>query len=114
TVITVILMMFLSWNQVKGYYQINHWAIIHAGQIADKILPADAKVIAPYQGDTAFLFQTNRTGWPIGFDIDKKISEGAAYYVSVNFDDETNALMKKYTVIAKTKEYVIIDLTKPL
>jgi hypothetical protein len=42
---------------------------------------ADAKVIAPYMGDTAFLFQTNRTGWPIGFEIDKKIAEGAQYYV---------------------------------
>jgi hypothetical protein len=32
----------------------------------------------------------------------------------VNYDDETNQLMSQYTVIAKTKQYVIIDLTHPL
>ncbi len=104
----------LSWKIVSGYYQINHWDIVDAGKEADKILPKDAKVIAPYGGDTAFLFQTNRTGWPIGFDIDTKISEGAQYYISTSYDDEANALMKKYTVIEQKKEYVIIDLTKPI
>lgn len=109
-----LLLLFFSWKRVAGYYQINHWDIVAAGREADRMLPQDAKVIAPYTGDTAFLFQTNRTGWPIGFDIDTKISEGAGYYVSVNYDDETHALMKKYTVVVEKKEYVIIDLTKPV
>ncbi|MBP9700215.1 glycosyltransferase family 39 protein, partial [Candidatus Woesebacteria bacterium] len=77
--------MYFSWNQVKGYYSINHWEIVEAGKAADRVLPLDAKVIAPYNGDTAFLFQTNRTGWPIGFDLDKKIANGATHYVTVNF-----------------------------
>ncbi|PWU23943.1 hypothetical protein C5B42_01120 [Candidatus Cerribacteria bacterium 'Amazon FNV 2010 28 9'] len=109
----VVIMFFLMWQQVKGYYNVNNWDMVHAGEAADRVLPASAKVIAPYDGDTAFLFATNRIGWPIGFAIDQKIAEGAQYYVSLNYDDETNALMKKYTVIAQTKDWVIIDLTRP-
>lgn len=105
---------FVSWYTVRGYYQINHPEIIKAGQVADRVLPKDAKVIASYMGDTAFLFQTNRTGWPIGFEIEDKIKKGAQYYVSPNYDDETNALLKKYTVVEKTPDVVILDLQKPI
>jgi len=107
-------LLFFSWKIVGGYYQINHWDIVDAGKEADKILPKDAKVIAPYNGDTAFLFQTNRTGWPIGNDIDTKISEGAAYYITTSYDDEANALLKKYATVEANKEFLILDLTKPL
>lgn len=103
-----------SANLVKGYYAINHWEIVEAGKVADTVLPLDAKVIAPYNGDTAFLFQTNRTGWPIGFDIDQKIRNGATHYVSVNYDDEANALMEKYQTVTKTEKYLIVDLRHPL
>lgn len=106
--------LYFSANFVKGYYAINHWEIVEAGKAADTLLPLDAKVIAPYNGDTAFLFQTNRTGWPIGFDLDKKISNGATHYVTVNYDDEANMLMGKYQTVAKTEKYLILDLRKPL
>jgi hypothetical protein len=112
TLICICLSMYLAWHQIKGYYNVNNWAIVHAGQVADEVLPASAKVIAPYQGDTAFLFQINRTGWPIGFHIDQKITNGAQYYVSVNYDDEARELESLYTVIEKTPEYIIIDLQK--
>jgi hypothetical protein len=111
TILTSIFM-FLSWLQVSGYFNINHWEYVKTGQRADQVLPPEAKVIAPAMGDTVFLFQTNRTGWPIGFDIENKIAHGAQYYVNTSFDDETNELMKKYTVVEKTPDYVIIDLTK--
>lgn len=108
------LMEIFAWGQVSGYYNINNPNILLAGKAADRLLPPDAKVIAPYDGDTAFLFATNRTGWPIGFGIETKIAEGAGYYVSVNYDDETNMLAKRYTTIVSTKEYIILDLLKPL
>ncbi len=104
----------LGWQQVKGYFNINHWEYVKAGQRADQVLPADAKVIAPAMGDTVFLFQTNRTGWPIGFEIDDKIAKGAQFYINTAFDDETNELMKKYQIVEKTPDFVIIDLTKKL
>ncbi|MFZ5376975.1 MAG: ArnT family glycosyltransferase [Patescibacteria group bacterium] len=102
----------LSWQQIKGYYNINHWEYFHAGAKADQLLPEKAKVIAPAMGDTMFLYQTNRTGWPIGFEIDDKISKGATHYVSTSYDDETNLLIKNFATIHQDKEVVIIDLTQ--
>ena len=81
---------FVSWYYVRGYFNVNRWELVEAGKAIDAIVPKDAKIIAPYMGDTAFLFQTKRSGWPIGFDIENKISQGAEYYVSVNYDDEAN------------------------
>lgn len=112
--ISLLVMYSLAWRQVQGYYNINNWDTVVAGQAVDRLVPAEATVIAPYQGDTAFLFQTNRTGWPIGFDIDKKISEGASIYVSVNYDDEARALEKKYKTIEKTPKYIILNLTEKI
>ena len=106
-----------SWFTIRTYYWINRPEIITAGNAADALLPKNAKVIAPYNGDTSFLYQTGRQGWPIGFDIDKKIEMGAQYYVSVKSTDdnwETNKLAADYTVMVKTDVFAIIDLTKPL
>ena len=101
---------FMSWWEIRGYYDIQHPTIVTAGKRVDQLTPPDAKIIAPYQGDTAFLFQTNRTGWPIGFEIEDKIERGANYYVSINYDGETQELMEKYEVIEQTDDYVIIKL----
>jgi len=108
-IITVLTIGF-SWFYVRDYFNINHPEIVEAGQAADKILPVDAKVVTPYGGDTAFLYQTNRPGWPVGGAIDDKISLGATHYVSVNFDSETTLLMDKCQSLLKTDKYVIIDL----
>jgi 4-amino-4-deoxy-L-arabinose transferase-like glycosyltransferase len=109
--VSLILGLTQSWRIERGLYQINNWAIVHAGQAVAQLTPPEALVIAPYMGDTAFLYQTNRRGWPIGFDIDQKIHAGAQYYASVNFDDEANALMRQYPVVIKTPEFVILKLT---
>jgi hypothetical protein len=105
-----------SWYTIRTYYWINRPDIITAGQAADALLPKDAKVIAPYNGDTTFLYQTKRQGWPIGFDIDKKIAMGATTYVTVSPTDadfETKDLAEKYTVLVRNERFAIIDLTKP-
>jgi len=102
----------LSWYDIQGYYQINNPDIIEAGKAVDKLVPKDAKVIAPYNGDTAFLYQTHRQGWPIGYYIDQKINLGAQYYVSTSYDDEARDLEKKFTVIEKNDHYIIIKLVK--
>lgn len=101
-----------GWFHIRDYFNINHPEIAEAGQSADQILPAKAKIIAPYGGDTAFLFQTNRLGWPIGGSIDDKLSKGATHYVSVNFDEETRDLMNRCQVMVKAERYVIMDLKK--
>ena len=85
--------------------------------MADQILPKDAKVIAPYNGDTTFLYYTKRQGWPLGFDIEDKIKKGATAYVTVSPTDndwETKTLAEQYTVLVRNDTYAIIDLTKPV
>lgn len=103
-------MISLSWYDIKGYYQVNNWPIVRAGQAVDQLVPENSLVIAPYNGDTAFLYQTNRSGWPLGYDIDDKIKKGATHYVSVVYDDEARGLEKKYVVLEKNKEFIVIDL----
>ena len=111
--ISLLMMMFaFGWYEVRGYFNINHPEIVEAGKAVDRILPKDAIVIAPYDNDSAFLYQTNRHGFTYGGDkIPKYISEGATHLVSVNFDDTTNYWIAKCTVVEKTSTYVIIDLT---
>lgn len=104
----------ISWTHIKGYYQINQPKYITAGKAADKLLPADAKVIAPAAGDTMFLFQTNRRGWPIGTDIETKIDQGATHYITINPDDSVaQHLQERYATVKQTQDYLIINLTQP-
>ncbi|MBI4999452.1 glycosyltransferase family 39 protein [Candidatus Gottesmanbacteria bacterium] len=101
----------LSWKEIRGYYWINNPAIIEAGQAVDKLTPKEAKVIVPYGGDTAFLYQTNRQGWPVGFEIEKKINLGADYYVNINVSDpETQYVLKKWTPLVVNERFVIVHL----
>ncbi len=102
-----------SWYEVRGLYQINNPSILDAGQTVDKLLPKDAKVIAPYMGDTAFLYQTNRYGWPLlTSSIDKMISLGATHYVSVNFDKPTNDFIHdpRFKILKRTTKFIILQL----
>ena len=89
---------------------INNPKMVAAGQRADKILPQNAKVIAPLGGDTAFLYQVNRQGWPQGIEINKLIKKGAEYYVNFNFGPETEYIEKNFCVLEKTPDYLIAKL----
>lgn len=101
-------------QQVREFYKINHPEIIEAGQVSDRLLPKEALVIAPYNGDTAFLYQTKRKGWPVvELPLNDLIEKGAQYYVSVNFDPQTQEIVQGFQVIEQTPRYVIADLTKP-
>lgn len=115
-VLCIVFMLSFSWFTIRTYYWINRPEIVEAGRAADAILPKDAKVIASYNGDTTFLYQTGRQGWPIGFEIDKKIAQGATAYVTVSpsdTDGETKDLAARYTVLVRNDKFAIIDLTKP-
>ncbi len=109
------MMLLIGWYQIRDFYNVNHFEIITAGEAVQKFTPQDAQVIAPYNGDTAFLYQTKRYGWPV---VDRSIEEmvelGADYYVSVNYDTDTNNFMKKFKTIDRTDKYIILDLHQPL
>ena len=113
--ILIPLFLFFSWYEVRGYYQINNPVIIEAGQAANQILPPEARVIAPYNGDTAFLYQINRPGWPLltYYPIQKMIDLGATHYVSVNYDADTKELMQQFLILKQTDKYIILDLKQP-
>ena len=115
-VISVGVMLITGWNQIVGNFNVNHPEIIEAGNALDKIAPKDALVLAPYNGDTAFLYQTKRAGWPATDDsIDNIITKGAGYYVSVDLGSpDTKLVESKFKTIEKTNKYIIIDLKSPL
>lgn len=101
--------------QVKEFYKINHPEIIEAGAAVDRLTPKNSLVIANYNGDTAFLYQTKRRGWPVvELPINELIEEGAQYYVSVNYDSATNEFIKKYKTVEKTSTYILLDLTNTI
>ncbi len=100
-----------SWYQVRDFFNINHPEIVKAGKAIQKLSQPEDKVIAPYGGDTAFLYQTERKGWPVGGNLEEKIKKGAKYYVSVNFDQETRELITKCQIRQKENDFVIIDLS---
>lgn len=110
----VVVSWLFAWQMIAGYFNVNHWEYVEAGRIADQLTPTDAKIIAPAFGDTMFLYQTNRTGWPIGFEIDQKIKLGATHYITTSYDDEARMLEQNYTTITKSDDYLLLDLTKPL
>ena len=112
--ITVVFSLSFAWYEVKGFFDVRNPASFVAGRAVDLRTPADAKVIAPGFGDTTLLFQTNRRGWPIGFEIEDKIKKGAQFYITTSQDDEANALMKRYPVIEKTDQYILLDLRQEL
>jgi len=109
--VLVAVMFSFGWYEVRGYYNINHPEIVEAGKAVDKLTPKDALVIAPYDNDSAFLYQTNRHGFTFGGDkIPQYISEGATHLVSTNYDETTNMWMEKCNIVSKTEKYVILDL----
>ncbi len=126
-VVSSIFMLSFGWYFVRDYYNINHPEIVAAGKDVEKLTHDKSLVIAPYDGDTAFLYQTNRRGWPIvENNIDYMIKNGAQYYVSVRLDDkDTKKLLadaeawdqvkiglprKKYNLVKLTDSYVIIQI----
>jgi len=111
-IVSIVLMFLIGSFQVKEFYKINHPEIVTTGARVDELLPKDELIIAPYYGDTAFLYQTKRKGWPVvDRPIDDLIGKGAKYFVSVNLDHpQTIEYAQRFEVIEKTVQYIIIKL----
>jgi len=100
--------------EVQGYWWINKPQIVEAGKAVDRLLPKNATVVAPYNGDSAFLYQTNRYGYPItDRSLEKFIDQGTKYLVSADVGDAgIQNLAKHCKVIDQTKDYVIVEMFK--
>ncbi|MBI5123437.1 glycosyltransferase family 39 protein [Candidatus Roizmanbacteria bacterium] len=103
-----------SWYQVRDYFNINNRAIITAGSAVDRLTPKDSLVIANYEGDTSFLYQTKRRGWSsYQDDLNIMVRDlGADYLVIANPKPADDYFKKNYAVLEETSEYVIFDLRK--
>ncbi len=112
-IVLISLSFVISGKYVKDYFNINDIAIVHAGEAVDRLTPKDAKVIANYNGDTSFLYQTKRKGWA---SFEKSVPElmqmGASYLILVNPTSKDLEIGKTYKIIAVNNEYVIFDLLK--
>ena len=111
-IVLVILTFAFTFFEVRGFYWINKPAIVEAGKAVDKLLPQDATVIAPYNGDAAFLYQTNRHGYPVtDRPLKDLIESGTKYLVSVDMEDEgIKNLINHCRVIDQTDNYVIVEM----
>lgn len=111
---SVVLGFYLSFKDVKSFYQINKPDMVIAGIALDRIAPKDALVVAPYNGDTAFLYQTKRSGWPIQqLPIEDLVKMGAQYYVSLDKEEQgTSDAIKKFEIAVEEENFIIIDLSK--
>lgn len=105
---------YFTYKQVSGFYQINNPAMVEAGKRADRILPKDAVVLAPYNGDTAFLYQINRAGFPfVPLPVADLVTDySVSHYVSTSFDSQTKWVMRHFKVLEENNKFVIVDLTK--
>lgn len=112
-VLGMVLSFFFSWKIVEGYFWINNPVMVKVGKELDNSLPKEALVVAPYMGDTSFLYQINRKGWPSFQDgLSKMVEKGADYLVLLNPTAEDIKIKEEYTIVKQTKEYILFDLTK--
>ena len=115
-VVSIGVMFITGWNQIVGNFNVNHPEIVEAGAEVNKITAKEALIVAPYNGDTAFLYQTGRSGWPaIDDSIDNIIANGADYYVSVDLGSpDTKMIESRFKTIKKTDRFIIVDLVNPI
>lgn len=100
-----------GWYVVRDYFNINNPSIMIAGNRVNEIVPKDAKIIALYDGDTSFLYQTQRKGWAsLEKPLPEMIGMGADYLVIVNPTERDLFFSQDYKIQEKTPEYLIYNL----
>jgi len=102
-----------QWFQIRDFFNINRGSIILAGNAIDRLTPKDALVIANYEGDTTFLYQTKRKGWASYQNpLPEMISRGADYLVIADPKESDMEFGNTYKIVEQTPEYIIFDLHK--
>lgn len=111
--VCVLFMIAFSWFSVRDYFNINNRSIVTAGQAVDKLISKNAKIIAPYDGDTSFLYQTKRKGWAsFQKPLPQMIKMGADYLVLVNPNPKDFDIGKTHKIVSFTNDYILFDLRK--
>lgn len=113
SLLTIIVLAFsLSWFHVRDYFNVNNISIVIAGDKADEILPINAMVIAPYDGDTSFLYHIGRRGWPaFQASLETLIEMGATHLViAAPTENDFNGFGQDFKVVASSPDYLILEL----
>jgi len=111
-IVMIVFSFFFGWYVVRDYFNINNRNIVAAGKIVQEKTPADATIIAPYDGDTSFLYQTNRQGWA-SFEkpLPEMITMGADYLILVNpTQQDFDGFGKMFPIVASSPEYLLLKL----
>lgn len=105
-------MLFFSWYHIRDFFNINNPNIVIAGEMVDKLTPKNAKIITFYDGDTSFLYQTNRSGWAsLEKSLPEMVTLGADYLAIVNpTEKDLEGLGKEYPIVASDPRYLILKL----
>lgn len=110
----IIFMISFGWFAVRDFYNIQRPNILIAAKAVDALIPKDSKIVAPYGGDTTFLYYTNRKGWPV---YDRSLKEfkkaGASYIVFVDPTADELNFQNLFEPVKIRPEYAIFDLTRP-
>lgn len=111
-VVCVIFSLLFGWYFVRDYFNINNRSMVRAGEAVDRLTPKDAKIIAPNEGDTTFLYQTKRQGWAsFQNSIPEMIVMGAGYIVLINpTEKDFEGFGKEYTIVESASEYLLLKL----
>lgn len=112
--VSIAFMLSFGWFAVRDYYSIQHPNLLAAGEAVDQLTPKNAKVVAPYGGDTTLLYYTNRKGWPV-FDRSFKAFKkaGASFIAFADPTIEELNLKTLFEPVIITPQYAIFDLTRP-
>jgi len=112
-----------SWYFVRDFYNLQGGVDL-AGKAVDQLVPSGALVVAGDGADPTLLYNTNRTGWTIGFGstlentpavLQKLIDEEADYYVTTKIDALQGSgfgdyLKHNFNVIKETDQFIIYSL----
>lgn len=114
-ILSIIFIVMFRWYNIRDYFNINNHSIVVAGQAVDRLTPKDALVIANYEGDTTFLYQTKRSGWASYTNsLGEMVQKGADFLVIADPNNGDLEYAKEYKIVEQTPQYIIFDLnTKP-
>lgn len=106
------LALFSSLYQVKEYYKVNKPELETIGQKVHELTTQDDRVVIPYNGDTAPLYQTGRFGWPaIDTGWQELIDRGATVYVGLDKTSPDSLYAKKhFKLLEEGENYIIYRL----
>lgn len=110
-VVCTVFSLSFGWYFVRDFFNINNPSMVKAGQEIDRLIPKDAKVIAVYNGDTAFLYQTKRKGWASQEkSFPEMVEMGANYLILPNPQEKDFEMGKEFKIISSSSDYILFSL----